>query len=111
VFNGNQQVWEQNGITFINNKATSSNAIADYAKPVRLYAGSSITIEYGAAITKIEITCNSSSYATALKNSIGSEASVSDKVVTITLSEASTSYTVAKLSAQVRVDSIKVYTE
>ena len=100
------QVWEQNGIKFTNEKASSSNAVADYAKPVRLYAGSSITIEC-IGMTKIEFDCNSSSYATALKNSIGSAATASSDKVTVALDGVDT-YTIAKLTAQVRLDAITI---
>jgi len=109
TFNANKQVWEQNGIVVTNDKAASSNAVADYANPARFYAGSKLTVSYP-GMTKIEFTCNSSSYATALKNSItGAAVSVSGKVVTVTLSAPADTFTVAKLSAQVRMNSIKVY--
>ena len=105
-FSTTEQVWEQNGIKFINNKASSSNAVADYAKPVRLYAGSSIIIEC-TGMTQIVFDCNSSTYATTLKNSIGSAATASSDKVTVTLNGVDT-YTVAKLTAQVRLDAITV---
>lgn len=108
-FSSTSQVWEQNGITFTNNKAASTNAVADYAKPVRLYANSEIIVAIaGGNITKIVVNANNATYATALKNSVGAEATVSDKVVTITPNATATSYTIAKLTAQVRLDSINV---
>lgn len=105
-----QQVWEQNGIIFTNNKASSTTAVADYSKPARLYAGSSVEIEAPGNITKIVFDCNSSSYATAMKNSIGTAAtvSVSSDKVTVELDGTSNSFTVAKLTAQVRLDSLTV---
>ena len=108
-FSTTQQVWEQNGITFTNNKASSTNAVADYAKPVRLYAGSSVVVEC-ANMTKIVFDCNSSSYATALKNSIGTTAttSVSSDKVTVTFTEPCNTFTIAKLTAQVRLDALTV---
>ena len=110
-FSTTSQVWEQNGVKFTNNKASSSNAIADYASPVRLYQGSSVTVE-AAGITKIVFDCNSSSYATALKTSIGTVSgatvTVSNDKVTVTFSSAVNSFTIAKLTAQVRLDSITV---
>jgi hypothetical protein len=45
-FSSTKQVWQQDGITFTNNKASSSNAVADYANPVRLYANSEIIVEF-----------------------------------------------------------------
>ena len=110
-FSTTQQVWEQNGITLTNDKASSTNAVADYAKPARLYAGSSVVVECSLGnITSIVFDCNSSSYATELKNSIGTTAttSVSSDKVTVTLDGSSNSFTIAKLTAQVRLDALTV---
>ena len=109
-----QQVWKQNGITFTNNKSASTNSIGDYANPVRCYASSSIVVEMDFNMSKIEFECASSSYATALKNSIGSPATVTvnGSVVTVTLDPSSKSFDVAKLTAQVQLKSITVtYTD
>ena len=110
-FSTSKQVWEQDGITFTNNKSQSTSNVADYAKPVRLYASSEILVECSLGnITKIVFDCNSSSYATALKNSIGSTAttSVSSDKVTVTLNGSGNSFTIAKLTAQVRLDVLTV---
>ena len=108
-FSTTKQVWEQNGVTFTNDKASSSNAVADYAAPVRLYAGSSVTVACSLGnMTKIVFDCNSNSYATAMKNSIGNSATVSSDKVTVTLDGTSSSFTVAKLTAQIRLDAITV---
>ena len=110
-FSTTKQVWEQNGITFTNNKASSSTNVANYSKPVRLYQGSQIIVECSLGnITKIVFDCNSSSYATALKNSIGTSAttSVSSDKVTVTLDGSSNSFTIASLTAQVRLDALTV---
>lgn len=110
TFTSSQQVWVENGITLINDKAASTNAVADYAKPLRCYQGSKITVKAdGGEISKIVFDCNSSSYATDLKNSIGTTATVSvasDKV-TVTL-DGATEFVIAKLTKQVRMDSITV---
>ena len=105
-----QQVWEENGITFTNDKANSSSNVADYSNPVRLYAKSKVTITCGGNITKIVANCNTTSYATALKNSITetNTATVSGKVVTIIPSSSGQSYTIESLSAKVFLDSIEV---
>ena len=107
-FSTTKQVWEQNGVTFTNDKSSSTNNVADYAKPVRLYAGSSITISAPGNMTKIVFDCNSSSYATAMKNSIGSSATASSDKVTVTLDGTSNTFSVDKLTAQVRLDAITV---
>ena len=39
-----KQVWENDGVTFVNNKAASTNNVADYSNPVRLYANSEIVV-------------------------------------------------------------------
>jgi hypothetical protein len=110
-FTTSKQVWEQNGITFTNNKSKSTSNVADYAKPVRLYANSNIVVECASGnITQIVFDCNSASYATALKNSIGSTAttSVSSDKVTVTLDCSSNSFTISSLTAQVRLDALTV---
>lgn len=112
-FSTSKQVWEQNGITFTNNKASSSNNVADYANPVRLYAGSSVTVSVeGATISKIEFDCNSTAYANTMKGSIGTVSgatvSQSSDKVTVEFGTAVDSYTVAKLTGQVRLDKITV---
>ena len=112
-FSTTQQVWEQNGIMFTNDKSSSTTAVADYANPVRLYANSKVTVTApDNTITEIIFDCNSSSYATALKNSIGTvsgaSVTVSSDKVTVTFTSAVESFVVAKLTAQVRMDSITV---
>ena len=111
VFTTSQQVWEQNGIKLINDKASSTSNVADYAAPARFYQGSKLTLEY-AGMTKIEFTCNNGSYATELKNSIKTgTVTVSGSVVTVVLDSAADSFVVASLAKQVRMDSLTVYTE
>ena len=102
-----KQVWSNDGITFTNNKASSTADVADYTNPVRLYKSSEIVIEC-ANIAKIVFVCSSESYATALKNSIGDAASVSDKEVTVTLNGTSNSFSAILRSAQVRLNSLTV---
>ena len=106
-----KQVWVQNGITFTNNKSSSTNNVADYSNPVRLYANSEVIVK-GAGMTEIVFDCNSSSYATALQNSIGTvdgaNVTISSDKVTVTFDSARDSFTIAKVTAQVRIDSITV---
>ena len=112
-YSTSKQVWTENGITFTNNKSSSTSNVADYAKPVRLYASSNVVLAVeGGKITKIVFDCNSASYATALKNSIGTvngaTVTVSSDKVTVTFNDSVESFTIAKLTAQVRMDSITV---
>ena len=107
-----QQVWKQNGITVTNNKGKSTSNVADYANPARFYKNSDIIIEAPGAITTIVFNCNSSSYATACKNSIGTVAgatvTISGSKVTITFTEAVESFKFAATNAQIRMNSIDV---
>ena len=114
-YSTSKQVWEQNNISFTNDKASSSTNVAKYENPVRLYQNSSITViaeEGEGEISKIVFDANSSSYATALKNSIGTVSgatvTVSSDKVTVTFSTPVTEFKIAKLTAQVRLDSITV---
>ena len=111
-FTAEQQVWEQNGVKLTNDKASSTHDVADYAAPARFYQGSSLKVEGEKAMTKIEFACNNGTYASDLKNSITSgSVTVDGSIVTVTLSSAVTSYNVAKLTKQVRMNSLTVYYE
>jgi hypothetical protein len=107
-----QQVWEQNGVKLTNNKAKSTSNVADYVNPARFYKSSQIIIEC-AGMTKIEFTCGSNTYATALKSSIvleGVTVTVSGMVVTVEFEAPVDSYTIESLTGgQVRVNSLTVY--
>ena len=107
-----EQIWEQNGVKVTNKKGSSTSNIVDYSNPARFYKNSSLTVE-GAGIKVIVFDCNSGSYATALKDSIGTVSgatvTVSDDKVTVTFATAVDSFTIEKLSGgQVRMDSITV---
>ena len=111
VFNNNQQVWVENGITVTNDKSASTNNVANYYKPARFYQSSKLTFTAGGEIVKIVFDCNSSSYATALKNSLGSSlgtVSISSDKVTLELTTPTAAVVVAKLTAQVRMDAMTV---
>ena len=101
-FSTTKQVWEQNGIVFTNEKASSSNNVADYGAPVRLYKSSSISIKAPGNITQITFKCVSG-YVLSI-----SGASTSGTTVTVKLDGTSDTYTISSLSAQVRLNSIDV---
>ena len=105
-FSSTQQVWEQNGITLTNNKASAQSNVGDYANPARFYAASSISIVAPGNITKIVFTCSESKYATALATSIG--VTSSDTKVTATLDGKNNTFSIASLSAQVQMSSLTV---
>ena len=105
--NSEKQVWQNEGVTFTNNKASSSTNVANYSNPVRLYGGSNVVVEHE-AMTKVLFVCSSSSYATALKNSIGTAATADGSNVTVTFVNPVDEFTIASLSAQVRLNSLTV---
>ena len=107
-FTTSKQVWEENGITLTNNKASSTNNVADYSDPARFYQNSSIVVSAPGNITKIVFDCNNTSYATALANSIGATATASSDKVTVSFTSAVQNFTVAKLTGQVRMDAVTV---
>ena len=103
-----QQVWKQNGITVINNKADSTSDVNEkYFNPARFYKNSDVIVEY-AGMTKIDFNCNSASYATTLAGAIEG-AVVNGNVVSVTL-DGVDSFTCTMSAGQVRMDSITVYT-
>ena len=106
-----QQVWEQNGITVTNDKASSTSNVGDYYNPARFYKSSNVTIAADAAFSQIIFNCDDykTTYPTDLQSSISSgSVTVDGTVVTVTLSSAATSYAITGLAGQVRVDSITV---
>lgn len=112
-FSSDIQVWTENGITAANNRSSSRNTVADYCNPARFYVGSNLIVNASGNIHSIVFDCNSSSYATALKNSIDTTASVSvsSDRVTVTLDGNSTSFIISKFTAQVRMDALTVIYE
>ena len=110
-FTTEQQVWSANGITVTNDKGSSTSNVGDYTAPARFYKSSSLTIAAEKAFSQIVFNCDNykNTYPTDLQNSITSgSVSVDGTVVTVTLDSAATSYSIATLAGQVRVDSITV---
>lgn len=106
----NSQVWEQNGITFTNNKGSSTSNVADYANPVRCYKSSDIQVEY-TGIVKLVFHCNSRSNLVSCNNiSGGGVLTTEGTIVTITFETPVDIVTLTTLGVQARIDSIDVYT-
>ena len=111
VLNAEQQVWEANGVKVTNNKAGSRNDVADYSNPARFYAGSDLTIEYP-GMTKIVVDGVSGRVAgwTETANAdANATISVDGTVVTIEFATPADSFTLAGLSAQLRVKELTVH--
>ena len=109
-FNTSQQTWEVDGVKLVNDKGSSTSNVADYVNPARFYKSSKITVSADGNITTIVFDCNSTSYATALKDSIKTgTVSVSSDKVTVTLDGSSNEYVITSLTGgQVRMDSMTV---
>ena len=112
--NDDEQIWEDNGVKLINSRHESSQPIKDYSNPIRLYANTSVTIEY-AGMTQISFACNDykAEYPTDLVSSIGEQAGVSvsvkGSVVTVVFATERNSFSFVLLK-QVRLNSLTVYT-
>ena len=109
-YSGDSQVWASDNVTFTNNKASSSNPVADYTNPVRLYQGSEVVIEAVGKITKIVIVSDGTAkYKTALENSLtgaGLNFSSNENNYTVTVNnQESVKFA---LTAQARLKSIEV---
>ena len=106
------QIWTENGVTVTNEKAASRSNVADYFKPARFYAASSLKVEFTGMKTLL-FKCNTAGHAEALFNSIsadGVKVTIAGTEVLIELAEASDVFFIETLAAQVRVDSITVST-
>lgn len=109
-YSGDSQVWASDNVTFTNNKASSSNAVADYTNPVRLYQGSEVVIEAVGKIAKIVIVSDGTAkYKTALENSLtGAGLSFSPNGNNYTVTVNNQESVKFALTAQARLKSIEV---
>ena len=105
-----KQVWEENSIKAIYEKGSSTNDLVEIANPAKFFANTKLTVEAPANISTIVFNCHSYEYATELKNSIGNTATVSifSARVTVTLDGSSSSFVIAQLTAEVRMESLTV---
>ena len=90
TFNENQQVWEENGIVFTNDKAKSTTNVGDYYNPIRCYKNSKITIRCELGNIK-QITVNTTEGASDLQSAIGNEEG-SNTTNTVTITPAGQEY-------------------
>ena len=111
-FTTEKQVWVANDVTLTNNKADSTSNVADYSAPARFYAKSEVVVECK-GMTKITFNLNSGKPASGLTDSIANMTGITVEAngndITIIFDSAVDSFTFS-LVAQIRVDSIDVYT-
>lgn len=112
-FSSTAQTWVQNNVTFTNLKGSSTTAVSNYSNPIRLYAKSSVKVEFIKPMTKIVFNCNNASYASALSKSNFDKSvatiAVAGTEVTVTLTTPTTSFEFTSLNAQVRINSLDVH--
>ena len=109
VFNNDQQVWVQNGITVTNNKAASTSNVGDYNG--RFYKSSDVTIAC-TGMTKIEINCAGleSKYVDPWLNVSAGTATNNNGIITIVFEAPVDELVYTSMTAQARANSITVYT-
>ena len=101
--------WTSTNFTVTNKKGSTAIRTSD-GDHYRVYANSVLTISSEKTITKVVITCTSSSYATVLSGSLSSEgatASASGSVVTITTNSTLNSISFTA-TAQTRINKVEV---
>ncbi len=107
-----KQVWVKDGLTFTNEKSASTTNVGDYSNPVRIYAKSSVLIECGNMSQIIIVSDGSSSYKTALTNSLNNAGvqftTGSSNTYTITFDVPVNSFSIPSFTAQARFKSITV---
>ena len=114
VYTTSQQVWKQNGITVVNDKASATSNVGDYVNPGRFYKGSKVTIT-APGMAKIVIDCSGleNKYVNSWSNSFtdsNATATVSGTTVTITFKTPVDSFTWDAMSAQGRAYKMTVST-
>ena len=106
-----KQVWVEGDITVTNEKGSSTSNVGDYAYPARFYKNSKLVVSVPGNMSQIVFDCNSTKYATALKNSIktGGTVTVASDKVTVVLDTPANSFVIPALTAdQVRMDGLTV---
>ena len=104
------QKWENDGLTLINNKASSTTNIGDYSNPARFYKSTQIIVSFpGMTSLVINATGIESKYLwEATLDATGLTYTVSEQVYTITFAEPTDSITLTAAN-QVRANSITAY--
>ena len=113
VMTDDQQVWVQNGITFTNSKGESTQPVKDYSAPVRIYAKTSLKVEYKGMKT-IKFHCNTddktvNGLVDSMKDIQGITVTVEGNVVTVTFTNAVDSFEIVYAVAQFRINKIEIF--
>ena len=109
-YSAERQVWTANGITLTNEKAASTTDVNNAVNPVRIYAHTSLKIEYTSAMTKIIIVTGGGKILDAGTSLDGATLTIKENIMVIELDEAATSYTITDVAKQVRIQDLYVFT-
>lgn len=111
-YNTEKQVWEENGLMLVGEKAGSSSAVGDYSNPARFYKNSTITIKAPGNITKLvfksaaDLSDDNKKYLSFLKTAVGDH-TVDGDFVTVILDGTSNAVTYT-MPGQVRLFNLEV---
>ncbi len=111
-YNTEKQVWEENGLMLVGEKAGSSTAVGNYSNPARFYKSSTITIKAPGNITKLVFESASDGsddnkkYLSFLTTAVGDH-TVNDNFVTVILDGTSNAVTYT-MPGQVRLFNLEV---
>ena len=106
-YSTSQQVWENDGVVFINDKGSSTNNVGNYSNPARFYKSSNISITAPGNITKVEFNSSTGEYLTNLQNSLTGSSTNGNSVV-MELDGSSNSVTYTLSGGQARLNSLTV---
>lgn len=107
-----KQVWEENGLMLVGEKAGSSSNVGDYSNPARFYKSSTITIKAPGNITKLvfesaaDESSDSKKYLSFLETAVGDH-TVDGNFVTVILDGTSNAVTYT-MPGQVRLFNLEV---
>lgn len=107
--------WAENGITLLNDMASSKSACVTYTNPARFYAQSLVEISYTQPIKAIRLTLNSSSssaHATGFDNMKVDGATFTrvGDILVIAFDTPVEKFVSAPLASQTRINKVEVYT-
>lgn len=111
-YNTEKQVWEENGLMLVGEKAGSSSPVGDYSNPARFYKNSTITIKAPGNITKLvfksaaDLSDDNKKYLSFLKTAVGDH-TVDGDFVTVILDGTSNAVTYT-MPGQVRLFNLEV---
>lgn len=107
-----EQTWQNDIVTLVNSKTSSSSNVVGDVNPVKFYANSIVEIQCTGMIKLVFVSNTTTKYITALEDSLntvdGVSVSKSSNVITVTFAEPKDSVIINSMTAQARVMSMTV---